>query len=172
MKRFVAIFLFIFSITALVAVPVSFTFDLRSADSFFLKGVRIDSELSFDIKNIRLTFPFRYGKSKDYNLNALESGILVGVWPIEDMGLFAEVSLIKIGCMWGLYAPKEGFFFSSEASVGWEFRFNHFVLRPKYTLRSTFSSEDTKEEKLKTIPQFSSSRISLHIGVCIGGKNE
>lgn len=173
MKRFVAIFLIIFATYSLFSLPLSVGADLRSLDFIYeKKGVRIDAEIALDVNNIRLTIPLRYGKSNEYDLSLFETGLLVGVWPWEGMGLFAEVSLFSLGWMWGLYASSEPLFLSLEGSLGWEFRLGHIYIKPKYTVRSVYSAEDTKNEKIKMIPQFGQSRISVIIGIYFGGKDE
>ena len=172
MKRFVAIFLFVIATYSLFA-AAALGFDLRSFDFLFEEdGVRIEGEVAFDVNNIRVTIPLRYGKSKIYDLSIFETGLLVSIQPWEGMGLFAEVSLFNAGWMWGIYAPSDPFFLSLEGSVGWEFRFGIVYLRPKYTVRSLYSAEDTKNEKVRMIPQFSQSRISVLVGINIGGKDE
>lgn len=172
MKKFVAIFLLLIATYSLSAFEVRVGADLRSFDSIFRDGVRVDTEVGLKVKDIRIIVPVRYGKSKTYDLSLIETGILVDVRPWPDVGLFAEAALFKVGFMWGLYAPTEKVFFSSEGSVGWEFVFGAVYLRPKYTVRAVFSSEETKEERVKAIPQFGESRISVCIGVLFGGKNE
>ncbi len=172
MKKFVAIFLFIFATYSLTAFNLRLGADLRSFDSIFRDGVRVDGEIGTKIKNVRIIVPVRYGKSKSYDLSLIETGLLVDVRPWPELGLFAEASLFKVGFMWGIYAPSDRVFFSSEGSIGWEFTFGAVYIRPKYTVRTVFSSEETKEERVKVIPQFGESRISVCIGVLFGGKNE
>lgn len=172
MKKFVAIFLLIFATYSLIALEFRVGADLRSFDSIFRDGVRIDGEVALKVKNIRIIVPVRYGKSKIYDLSLIETGLLVDVRPWSDLGIFAEVSLFKVGFMWGIYAPSDKVFFSSEGSLGWEFVFGPVYIRPKYTVRAVFSGEETKEERVKAIPQFGESRISVCIGVLFGGKNE
>ncbi len=162
-------FFILFLSLSLSALGFSLGGDLRSFDSFFRDGVRVDAEAAVDIENIRIVIPVRYGKSKINDLSVLETGLLVSVHPWEGAGFFAEASLVKAGWMWGLYAPDEKVFFSAEGSLGWEERFSWFYFRVKYTYRSTLAGEDTKEERLKVVPQFGESRISVHIGVSFGG---
>ena len=169
MKRTMTTFFILIFSFSLSAMSFSFGSDLRSFDSFFRDGVRVDAEAAVDIENIRIVIPIRYGKSKSNDLSVIETGLLVSVHPWEDIGFFAEASLVKAGWMWGLYAPDEKTFFSAEGSVGWEERFSWFYFRVKYTYRSSLAGEDTKEERLKAIPQFGESRISVHIGVSFGG---
>ncbi len=170
MKKFVTIFFILFTAFALHAFSFSAGVDLRSFDSFLREGIRIDGELSFDVESFQIIIPVRYGKSNDYDLSLIESGILVSVHPWEGLGLFAEASLLKVSCMWGLYAPEEAVSFSSEGSVGWDFVFDHFYVRPKYTYRSSLSADDGAQERMKIIPQFGESRISVFIGITFGGK--
>lgn len=169
MKKFVTIFLILFTALSLSAFSISAGADLRSFDAFFLDGMRIDTEVTIGIDSFDIVIPVRYGKSRDYDLSLIETGILVSVHPWEGLGLFAEASLVKVGYLWGLYAPDEGLYFAAEGSVGWDFVFGHFYIRPKYTYRSSISGEDVKEARIKSIPQFSESRISLLIGITFGG---
>ncbi len=171
MKKFLAIFLLLSAALSLHALPVNIGVDLRSLDFTFTEGVRVDAEVGVKVKNIQLIIPIRYGKSRSKDISLIETGLLVDVWPVEGWGLFAEASIVKAGYMWGIYAPSERLFFSAEGSVGWEFVFGPVYLRPMYTVRSSFSAEATKEERLKIIPQFGESRISVHIGVLLGGVN-
>ncbi len=172
MKKFVTIFLTLFAAVSLSAVSVSVGADLRSFDAFFLSGIRIDTEAGIDIGSFKIIIPVRYGKCKDYDLSLIETGILVSVHPWDGLGLFAEASLVKVGFLWGLYAPDDGVYFAAEGSVGWEFVFSHFYIRPKYTYRSSLSGEDVQEARIKSIPQFGESRVSVLIGITFGGKNE
>lgn len=169
MKKFVTIFLTFFAAVFLPAFSFEAGVDLRSSDSFFRDGIRIDGEVGFDTESFKITIPFRYGKSKDYDISLIESGVLVSVHPWEGIGFFAEASLIKVGYLWGIYAPDDGLYFAAEGSVGWQFVFGHFYIKPKYTFRSSISGEDGKEERIKVIPQFDGGRISLHIGITSGG---
>lgn len=169
MKKFVTIFLTLFLAVFLPAFSFEAGFDLRSSDSFFRDGIRVDGEIGFETESFKITIPVRYGKSKDYDISLIESGVLVSVHPWPDIGFFAEASLVKVGYLWGLYAPGERLYFAAEGSVGWNFVFGHFYIRPKYTFRSSLSGEDTKEERIKVIPQFDGGRISLYIGFTSGG---
>lgn len=171
MKKFVAIFLLLIATYSLSAFEVRVGADLRSFDSIFRDGVRVDTEVGLKVKDIRIIVPVRYGKSKTYDLSLIETGILVDVRPWPDVGLFAEVALFKVGFMWGLYAPAERVFFSSEGAVGWEFVFGAVYIRPKYTVRAVFPARRLRK-RVKAIPQFGESRISVCIGVLFGGKNE
>lgn len=171
MKKIMALFLFLFVLFSLNA-EFYVGLDTRSVDSFFRESARIDIETGFNTKSTNIIFPFRYGKSFSYDLSFFETGVLVSVYPVEEIGFFAEASLFKVGFMWGLYAPNEVYYLSSEVSLGWEFRFNSFYIKPRYTMRSSLSSEDSKTERLKTIVQFSERRLSLTIGIIIGGKND
>ncbi len=172
MKRIMAIFLLIFATYSLFALPLNVGADVRSLDFTFTDGVRVDAEVGIKLKTIQLIIPVRYGKSKSKDISLVETGLLIDVWPFEDLGLFAEASVFKVGYMWGIYTPSEKLFFSVEGSVGWEFVFGPVYLRPMYTVRSSLSAEDTKEERIRIIPQFGESRLSVHIGVLLGGKND
>ncbi len=166
------IFLFIFTLFSPAASALSVGADLRSFDSFFLDGVRIDSEIGFEYQNLRIIIPVRYGKSKDYDISLIETGLLVAVRPWEELGFFAEASLFKLGWTWGLYAPDERKYLSAEGSIGWEYRFHGFYIRPKYTVRSFLSADDRTLGRIVSIPQFGESRISLHMGIIFGGNYE
>ena len=172
MKRFMAIFLLFFATFSLFALPFNIGVDARSLDFTFTDGVRVDAEVGIKVKTIQLIIPLRYGKSNSKDISLVESGLLIDVWPFDGLGLFAEASIFKVGYMWGLYTPSGKIFFSAEGSVGWEFVFGPVYLRPMYTVRSSFSAEDTKEERIRSIPQFGESRLSVHIGVLLGGKND
>ncbi len=171
MKKIMTLFLFLFVLFSLSA-EFYVGLDTRSVDSFFRESARIDIETGFETKNANIIFPIRYGKSFNYNLSFFETGVLVSIYPIDEMGFFAEASLFKVGFMWGLYAPNEGYYLSSEASLGWDFRFNSFYIKPRYTIRSSLSAEDSKTERLKEIVQFGERRLSLTIGFILGGKND
>lgn len=166
-----ALFLFLFTLFSLNA-EFYVGLDSRSVDSFFRESARIDLETGFNTESTTIIFPFRYGKSFNYDLSFFEVGVLVSVYPIEELGFFAEASFFKIGFLWGLYAPNEVYYLSSEASLGWEFRFNSFYIKPRYTIRSSLTAEDSKTERLKTIVQFGERRISLTIGIIFGGKHD
>ncbi len=164
------IFLLLITTYSLLALRVSLGCDLRSFDSLILSDTRIDAEVGFENKDIKITIPLRYGKSNSYDLSLIETGLLVSLYPWDGLGLFVETSIVKAGFMWGIFTPKEKIFFSLEGSIGWEFIFGNFYVKPKYTYRSTLSSDNAKEEIVKSIKQFEESRISLFIGVLFGGK--
>lgn len=170
MKKIMAIFLLLLATYSLPALRVNIGGDLRSFDSFVVSDSRIDFEIGVEVDNLKIIIPVRYGKSSKYDLSLVETGLLVSLSPWENLGFFAEASIVKAGLMWGIYAPKEKAFFSLEGSIGWEFVFGSFYIRPKYTYRSTLSGETAKDEVVRTIKQFGESRISLFIGVLFGGK--
>lgn len=170
MKKFVTIFLTLFAAVFLPAFSFEAGADLRSFDSFIRDGIRVDGEVGFEMESFKITIPVRYGKSRTYDISLIESGLLLSVHPWEGIGFFAEASLVKVGYLWGMYAPRDGLYFAAEGSVGWEFVFGHFYIKPRYTFRSSLSGEDEKEERIKVIPQFDGGRISVHIGISSGGE--
>ena len=110
---------FAFLILSSLSASVSLSVDLASLDFLWKEDLRIDAECSFDYDNIRITIPIRYGLSEDKYLNLLESGILVGVFPFENLGLMVEASLFKLGYFWGLASPTDRLVLLSEGSIGW-----------------------------------------------------
>ena len=97
----------------------------------------------------------------------VETGLLVSLYPFEDMGFFCAVSLLLAGYMWGLEAPSDELVFLSEAVVGWTFRLPlGFFLEPRLYILDAFSTEDETLEALEeAVPQFSSFRLSLIAGI-------
>ena len=170
MKKFVAIFLFLLIALTLYSSSFFITGDLRSFDFFFQNSLRVDSVVGMSIKDTNIIFPLRYGMAD--SVKYIETGVLLDVFPFEGYGFFAEVSLVKIGYIWGSFNNNRKFLLSQEASLGWQFQIGIIMIRPKYTVRSLFSGEESKEETIKAITQFSESRIGINIGLSFGGKNE
>lgn len=163
MKRFMAP-IFILFILASLSAKVSIGCDLASFDFLWEDGLRVDSEVRVEYNNIEITVPIRYGKSKDNYLNVIETGILIGVHPIDDWGLFVEASFLKLGWLWGVASLTEKMFFSFEGSVGWNAEIGMFSIRPRITYRVMSSSMEATES-LKRIPQFGELRLSLMTGI-------
>ena len=152
----------------LVSVHAGFQagFDLRCFDSFFYPSVRIDGEIAYRFGKLRLTVPIRYSSSSDYELDMLESGLLVSLYPFDDCGFFCAVSLLRAGYMWGLEAPTDELVFFSEAVIGWTFSFSHFFLEPRFCMLDAFNTEEEVLEALEeAVPQYSSFRLSLMTGI-------
>lgn len=139
--------------------------DLMSLDFLWEEGLRIDAECSFDYETIEITIPVRYGKSDDSYLQCIETGAMIGVHPLEGLGLYVEASLLKFGWLWGLSAPSERMAFVSEGSVGWDCSLGAFHISPRVTYRSLLSVSGETAEAMKKIPQFSGVRASILVGV-------
>ena len=139
--------------------------DLRCLDSFFYPSVRFDGEFSYRFSEVRVTVPLRYAHSMSHELDFVESGVYVSVYPFEGYGFYAGVSLLRAGYMWGLEAPDNPFLLFSEAMVGWTFSFPYFFIEPRITVTDVFSSEKGRLDVLsEAIPQYSLLRISLITG--------
>lgn len=166
MRRFTVLAFLVLSV--IVSANASFQIggDLRCLDSFFYPSMRIDGEFSYRFGKLRLTIPMRYSHSNDYELDMIESGLLVSLYPFEDKGFFMAVSLLRAGYMWGLEAPTDDLVFFSEAVIGWTFQFRHFFIEPRLCIMDAF---DTDEEVLETledaVAQYSAFRLSLMTGI-------
>lgn len=160
-----AMFILLFLIIALTLGALDIGLDLRSLDFLFTPSLRVDGEVAFNINKIKMIVPVRYGNSIEKNLSYFESGILVMVKPIENLGLFVEASLFKLGFLFSDYISDDPIFFSSEASLGWDVVFKHFYIRPRFTVRNSLISEQEKEAKLNEIKQFGTYRVSLTVGI-------
>ena len=165
-----ALFFVFLSLSSLYA-SVSLSVDLASLDFLWKEDLRIDAECSFDYYNIRITIPIRYGLSDDKYLNLLESGILVGVFPFENLGLMVEASLFKLGYFWGLASPTDRLVLLSEGSIGWNGNIGMLHISPRLTFRSLLSISGEGAEAMKRISQFDGVRLSLAMGVNLGEIN-
>ena len=140
--------------------------DLRCIDSSFYPSLRLDAEASYRFGSVRVSLPVRYSHSYDYELDFIETGLAVSVYPFGDLGFYAGVSLLRFGAFWGLEAPREKLMFFSELATGWTFSFPWFFIEPRVTILDAFSSEEGRIAELeKAIPQYSKIRISLLVGV-------
>ena len=170
MRKIVALF-FAFLVLSSLSASVSLSVDLASLDFLWKEDLRIDAECSFDYDNIRITIPIRYGLSEDKYLNLLESGILVGVFPFENLGLMVEASLFKLGYFWGLASPTDRLVLLSEGSIGWNGNIGMLHICPRLTFRSLLSISGEGAEAMKRISQFDGLRLSLAMGVNLGEIN-
>lgn len=162
MKRFMALFL-LFVPLFLYSSPIRFGVDVGSLESCFRESLRVDGECAFSLYDANLIIPIRYGRSADKHLNYLESGLVVRIYPLTDLGLFVEASFLKAGWFWGLMAPEDRLLLSQEGSVGWAIRWGKVNLEPKLTVRNPLSAEVEKTTLLKTIQQFSDMRLSFFV---------
>ena len=124
-------------------------------------------ECCFEYNDMEIIIPVRYGKSDDNFLHFLETGALIGVHPIEGLGLVVEASLLKLGMFWGVAAPSSPMAFVGEGRVGWDYELGLLSMRPRLSYRSTLSVSGESSEAFKKIPQFTGTRISLSLGVVI-----
>ena len=103
-----------------------------------------------------------------YDLDFLEAGLAVSVYPFEGLGFYAGVSLLRFGVFWGIEAPDDNLIFFSEAMIGWTIEFPYFYLEPRISFTDVFSSEEARlAELMEAIPQYSKFRISLIAGFTI-----
>ena len=156
---------FAFLILSSLSASVSLSVDLASLDFLWKEDLRIDAECSFDYDNIRITIPIRYGKSDDGFLSFLETGALIGVHPIDGLGLVVEASFLKFGYLWGVAAPSDPMAFVSEGSIGWDYSFRHLYIKPRISYRSLLSVSGECSEAFEKIPQFKGMRASVFLGV-------
>ncbi|MGN1163291.1 MAG: hypothetical protein ACI4S4_00655 [Candidatus Ornithospirochaeta sp.] len=163
-----ALFLALSSAFSLYSFSISM--DLMSVDFLFRDGMRIDAECRFEGKDYDIIIPIRYGKSDDNFLQLIETGAVVAVHPIDDLGFVVEASLLKTGWMWGTAATEEQVFFESEGSIGWDAEVGKMVLRPRLTYRVSSSVGGDAEEALKRISQFNGLRLSLSVGMMFDKK--
>ncbi len=165
MKKIAAIVMMLFTMGILSASAWQIGLDARCIDSAFMDAIRLDAELSYRSGKVRVTLPIRYSHSLSYDLDFAETGLIVSVYPFEGYGFFAGVSLVRLGCFWGLEAPDERFMFFSEAVVGWTFSFPYFYIEPRLSITDVFSAETGRLAILsKAVPQYSQFRISLILG--------
>ena len=102
----------------------------------------------------------------DYELDLVESGLLVSLYPFEDYGFFCAVSLLRAAYMWGLEAPSDDVVFFSEAVIGWTFQLRHFFIEPRLCIMDAFDTEEEVLEALEeAVPQYSAFRLSLVAGI-------
>ena len=144
---------------------VSFSIETDSLDFLWKEGMRIGGECSFEYNGLRITIPVRYGKSDDNFLHFVETGALIGVYPIDGLGFIVEASFLKFGYLWGIAAPSDPLAFVSEGSIGWDYSFGHFYIEPRLSYRSLISVTGECGEAFKKIPQFTGVRASLSLGV-------
>ena len=142
--------------------------DLRCIDSSFYPALRLDVEASYRFRHIRVTLPIRYSHSYDYDLDFLETGLAVSVYPFDGFGFYAGVSLLRLGVFWGIEAPDDNLLFFSEAMIGWTIEFPYFYLEPRISFTDVFSSEESRLAELReAVPQYSRFRVSLIAGFTI-----
>lgn len=142
--------------------------DLRCADSSFYPSLRLDAEAAYRYGSIRVSLPVRYSHSYDYDLDFLETGLAVSVYPFDGMGFYAGVSLLRFGIFWGIEAPDDNLIFFSEAMIGWTIEFPYFYLEPRISFTDVFSTEEARLAELReAVPQYSKFRISLIAGFTI-----
>ena len=142
--------------------------DLRCIDSSFYPALRLDAEAAYRYGNVRVSLPVRYSHSYDYDLDFIETGLAVSVYPFGGSGFYAGVSLLRFGAFWGIEAPSENLLFFSEAMLGWTIEFPYFYLEPRISFTDVFSSEEARLAELReAVPQYSRFRISLLAGFAI-----
>lgn len=142
--------------------------DLRCVDSSFYPSLRLDVEGAYRFGNVRVSLPLRYSHSYDYDLDFLEAGLAVSVYPFRNLGFYAGVSLVRFGVFWGIEAPEDNLIFFSEAMIGWTIEFPYFYLEPRISFTDVFSTEEARLAELReAIPQYSKFRISLLAGFAI-----
>ncbi len=155
----------IFAVSSMHASEWQIGIDLRCIDSFFYPSMRIDGEFSYRFSEVRVTVPLRYAHSNTHELDFVETGLIVSVYPFDGLGFYAGVSLLRAGYAWGLEAPSNPLILFSEALVGWTFSFPYFFIEPRITVTDVFSSEKGRLDVLReAIPQYSMLRISLIAG--------
>ena len=159
-----ALILMLLSLSLLYS-AVSFSIETNSLDFLWNEGMRIGGECSFDYNGLRITIPVRYGKSDDGFLSFLETGALIGVHPIDGLGLVVEASFLKFGYLWGVAAPSDPMAFVSEGSIGWDYSFRHLYIKPRISYRSLLSVSGECSEAFDKIPQFKGMRASVFLGV-------
>ena len=159
-----ALFLILLSLSFLNA-AVSVSIDMDGLDFLWRDGMRLGGKCAFGYNDIKITIPIRYGKSDDNFLHFLESGVLIGVHPIEDLGLIVEASFLKVGWLWGVAAPTDQLALVSEGSIGWDYSFGHFYVEPRLTYRTLISLTGESAEAFEKIPQFTGVRASLSLGI-------
>lgn len=164
MKKIMALFLVLISLSFLYS-AVSVSIDIDGLDSIWSEGLRVGGNCSFDYNDLKITIPVRYGKSDDNFLHFIETGALIGVYPIDGLGFIVEASFLKFGYLWGIAAPSDPFAFVSEGSIGWDYSFGHFYIEPRLSYRSLISVTGECGEAFKKIPQFTGVRASLSLGV-------
>lgn len=159
-----ALFLALLSLSLLPA-DVSVSIDIDGLDFLWRDGLRVGGNCSWDYDDIKITIPIRYGKSDDGFLHFLETGALIGVYPIDGLGLVVEASFLKIGWLWGVAAPSDQLAIVSEGGIGWDYSFGHFYIEPRITYRTNLSLTGESAEVFKKIPQFNGVRASLSLGL-------
>ncbi len=159
-----ALFLVLCSLSFLYS-AVSVSIDVDGLDSIWREGLRVGGNCSFDYNDLKITIPVRYGKSDDNFLNFIETGALIGVYPIDGLGFVVEASFLKFGYLWGIAAPSDPLAFVSEGSIGWDYSFGHFYIQPRVSYRSLISVTGECAEAFKKIPQFTGVRASLSLGL-------
>ena len=162
--------LLLLSLIILILSPLSASWqigaDLRCLDSFWYEAVRLDAEASYRFGNLRLTVPLRYSHSLSHELDFLESGLSVSVYPFHGQGFYASVSVIRIGMFSGFEAPEERLMLFSEISAGWTMTFGWFFIEPRLSVLDVFSAEKERLKLLsEAVPQYSKLRFSLIAGV-------
>lgn len=142
--------------------------DLRCLDSFLYEAMRLDAEASYRFGNIRITVPLRYSHSFSHELDFIESGFAVSVYPFDGQGFHIGVSALRLGVFWGLEAPEDRILAFSEVMAGWTITFPWFYLEPRIAVLDLFStSADRLGELQEAVPQYSKLRLSLIAGVSI-----
>ena len=165
MRKLVALFFIMIAACQVSASAFRVGIDLRCLDSLFYPAVRVDGEFSYRFSEVRVSIPLRYSHSMSHELDFIETGLAVSVYPFEGYGFFASVSLLRVGYFWGLEAPEDPLLLFSEASVGWTFDFPYFFIEPRISITDVFSSEQGRLSVLsEAVPQYSRFRISLMTG--------
>lgn len=155
-----------FSLFCLNAASIQAGFDFRSFDFIFQESLRLDAEASWKEEDTRISGIVRYGKSSRNDLNYIETGILISVYPFKNYGFNIGCSLLKCGFSWGLGALDSDCYISTEAFVGWTISMPWVFIEPRIVFSDSFQSDTVDRERLQSsIKQFSRFRITLLAGV-------
>lgn len=143
-------------------------FDFRAVDALWSDSMRFDIEGGYEFDDIRLSALISYGRSNKNELDFLDCGIAVAIYPFPKLGLNVGCSIMRFGKLFGIAAPDDDVVFSSEAFISWLIHFPYFYIEPRLSFCDTLSSNTGPLVALREgIGQYSEFRLSLLMGVRI-----
>ena len=167
MRRIVALF-FVVCLSFSIYATWNVGFDCRAIDALLTDSMRFDIEGGYRYKDIRVSMVLSYGTSDSNELDFLDGGVSVAIYPFSKLGFNIGCSVFRIGKLFGLAAPDEDIVFSSEAYFGWTIAFPYVYIEPRLSFSDTLSSENSSLSALRDgISQYSRFRLSLLVGVGI-----
>lgn len=142
--------------------------DTMALDGLWHESMRFDAEGGYRFDDVRISASAGYGVNISDDLNYINGAFSIDVYPFGNLGFYIGSTLFRVGYLFGLSSPEDGYLFSSEARIGWSVNFPYFYIEPRISFSDTLSDSDSSYSLLKElIAQYSNFRISLLMGVAI-----